>query len=233
MTQRDRRERERQHGDPGRDSLPARHPERAAFRHQREDDHERHGVGGPIDIEHVRRTEARRNEILEAARGCFARYGYEGATVSRLEEATGLSRGAIFDYFPSKEMLFVEIAVASSEQLTALWLDRGFRALLDAIVHADPDWLSVQLEATRRIRTDPDFRSLVEERERPLAEHREERLVRLGEHVRDHVPVEAAAIFLGLVANGLAQRRSVEDPPPDLDLLAELVETGVGRRGPR
>ena len=32
--------------------------------------------------------DARRSEILAAARSCFARYGYEGATVRRLEEAT-------------------------------------------------------------------------------------------------------------------------------------------------
>ena len=51
--------------------------------------------------------EARRQEILTAAQQCFARHGYEGATVVRLEEATGLSRGAIFNYFPNKQALFV------------------------------------------------------------------------------------------------------------------------------
>lgn len=42
-------------------------------------------------------------EILEAARRCFARHGYEGATVRPLEQESGLSRGAIFNYFASKE----------------------------------------------------------------------------------------------------------------------------------
>ncbi|TML22030.1 MAG: helix-turn-helix transcriptional regulator, partial [Actinobacteria bacterium] len=42
--------------------------------------------------------DARRQEILAGARACFARYGYEGATVRRLEEETGLSRGAIFHH---------------------------------------------------------------------------------------------------------------------------------------
>jgi AcrR family transcriptional regulator len=175
----------------------------------------------------------RRTEILDAARRCFARHGYEGATVARLEEETGLSRGAIFNYFANKEELFVEVAVASSERLTALWLEQGFRALLDAVVGEDPDWLSVQLEAVRRIRTDPEFRRLVQKREQALSEHREERLSRLREYVRDDVPIEAAAVFLSLVANGLALRRSVDDPYPDLDVLTELVETGVGRRSPR
>ncbi|HCU49004.1 MAG TPA: TetR/AcrR family transcriptional regulator, partial [Micromonosporaceae bacterium] len=54
--------------------------------------------------------EARRQEILAAARACFAQYGYEGATVRRLEEATGLSRGAIFHHFRDKDSLFLAVA---------------------------------------------------------------------------------------------------------------------------
>jgi TetR/AcrR family transcriptional regulator, transcriptional repressor of aconitase len=177
--------------------------------------------------------QAKRGEILEAARRCFARYGYEGATVARLEEETGVSRGAIFNYFPNKQALFVELAIDSSERLTRLWLEHGFRALMDAIVHEDPDWLSVQLEATARIRTDPEFRRLLEDRERELVEHREERFAALRPNVREDVPIRTVAIFLSLVANGLALRLSIGDESPDLDELAELVETGVGRRAKR
>ena len=54
--------------------------------------------------------DARRHEILSAARACFARFGYEGATVRRLEEATGMSRGAIFHHFRDKESLFLAVA---------------------------------------------------------------------------------------------------------------------------
>ena len=36
------------------------------------------------------RLEERRRQILAGARACFARYGYEGATVRRLEDETGL-----------------------------------------------------------------------------------------------------------------------------------------------
>ena len=54
--------------------------------------------------------DARRREILAGARACFARYGYEGATVRRLEEQTGLSRGAIFHHFRDKDSLFLAVA---------------------------------------------------------------------------------------------------------------------------
>jgi AcrR family transcriptional regulator len=172
----------------------------------------------------------RRAQILEGARRCFGQYGYEGATVARLEEEIGLSRGAIFNYFPSKDALFIELAIETSRVYTDIWLNEGLRAVLEAIVEADADWLSVQFEATRRIRTDPEFRRLAEEREQEFLEGREERLGRLRTQVRDDVPVEAAATFLSFVANGLALRVSLGEPAPDLDAIAQLVEEGVAPR---
>jgi AcrR family transcriptional regulator len=174
--------------------------------------------------------ERRREQILDGARRCFGQYGYEGATVARLEEEIGLSRGAIFNYFPSKDALFVELAVETSRIFTDIWLNEGLRAVLGAIVEADADWLSVQFEATRRVRTDPEFRRLAEGREQEFLAGREERLARLRPQVRNDVPVEAVAAFLSFVANGLALLVSVGDDAPDLDLIAKLVEEGVGPR---
>jgi TetR/AcrR family transcriptional regulator, transcriptional repressor of aconitase len=181
-----------------------------------------------VSDEHKRR---RHEQILRAARRCFARYGYEGATVARLEKATGLSRGAIFNYFPDKEALFLAVAVETTERMTTIWLEQGFRALLDEIVREDPEWLSVQLEAVRRVRTDKRFQRRVEEHERRLAEKRPERLEGLrAQGVRTDVPIEAVGIFLGLIANGLALRVTMGDEIPELDLLNELVEHGVAPR---
>src|SRR5437763_1240506 len=61
--------------------------------------------------------EARRRQILDGSRVCFARYGYEGATVRRLEEATGLSRGAIFHHFRDKESLFLALAEEDASRM--------------------------------------------------------------------------------------------------------------------
>ena len=60
--------------------------------------------------------ERRREQILDGARRCFAQHGYEGATVARLEQEIGLSRGAIFNYFPNKDALFVELAIETSRR---------------------------------------------------------------------------------------------------------------------
>ena len=178
--------------------------------------------------------ERRRAQILEGAQRAFARHGYEGTTVAILEEVTGLSRGAIFNYFPNKQAIFLELAIESNKRLTEIWLEQGFRALLEEISHEDPDWLGVQLEAARRVHTDPAFEQLVVAAETELRSHRQERLDRLAaQGVRDDVPLEATAVFLSLVANGLALRRTMGDPMPDLDVLAELVERGVAPRRSR
>ena len=172
--------------------------------------------------------ERRRQEILDGARRCFARHGYEGATVARLEEEIGLSRGAIFNYYENKEALFLAVASTYAERMTSIWLERGFRALLEEILHADADWLAVQLEAVRRFRTEPEFRRQTEAVEREFESTRPDRRRRLAEHgLREDLPLDAVAVFLSLVANGLALRVTVGDPVPDVDVLAELVETGV------
>jgi AcrR family transcriptional regulator len=180
-----------------------------------------------VSTEHKQR---RRDEILEGAQRAFARHGYEGATVARLEEETELSRGAIFSYFENKDALFVAVVAESSDRLVGIWLERGFRALLDAIATEDPDWLSVQLEAARRIRTDDRFREQIAKLERDVSAQREDRYARLRGSVRRDVPIEAVAQFLSLLANGLAFARVTGDELPDLDLLNELVETGAAPR---
>ena len=104
-----------------------------------------------VSPEHV---EARQAQILEGARRCFARWGYEGATVPRLEREIGLSHGAIFNYFRSKLDLFVALAVEDHRRFHRLYEERGFAGLARHIAEADPAWLSVYLELHRRLYTD-------------------------------------------------------------------------------
>jgi AcrR family transcriptional regulator len=54
--------------------------------------------------------EARRTQILDAAVRCFARRGYYETTIEDLVAETGLSRGALYVYYPSKEAIYLAIA---------------------------------------------------------------------------------------------------------------------------
>lgn len=84
---------------------------------------------------------ARRRQILDGARRCFADHGYEGATVRRLERSTGLSRGAIFHYFRDKEALFLALAEEDARRMADVVAEQGLvqvmRELLDTARAAD------------------------------------------------------------------------------------------------
>ncbi|HZU71530.1 MAG TPA: helix-turn-helix domain-containing protein, partial [Acidimicrobiales bacterium] len=49
---------------------------------------------------------ARREHILKAALRCFARRGYHATTVDDIAAEAGVSKGAPYVYFESKEALF-------------------------------------------------------------------------------------------------------------------------------
>lgn len=48
----------------------------------------------------------RRQQILEAASGLFARKGYEGATTREIAEEAGINEALLFRHFPTKENLY-------------------------------------------------------------------------------------------------------------------------------
>src|SRR6478736_7639373 len=101
--------------------------------------------------------DSRRAEILDGARRAFAEHGYEGATVVKLEEATGLSRGAIFHYFENKNDLFVELAMDMNTRFGDILMESGLDAAFRALASESPEWLAVLIETESRLRHDEDF----------------------------------------------------------------------------
>src|ERR687883_426065 len=69
----------------------------------------------------------RRDQILAAAMSCFARQGYHNTSMDDVVRESGLSVGAIYTYFSSKEDLFLALADARSEQ-TLGYLNDLFRS---------------------------------------------------------------------------------------------------------
>jgi AcrR family transcriptional regulator len=180
-------------------------------------------------ISEERRSE-RREQILEGARRCFAENGYEGATVVKLEEEIGLSRGAIFNYFPSKEDLFVELAVRDSARMSEIWISDGLEAIVREVVELDPAWLSVYLELFRRVRTDPEFRERIESRQKAVAPANRERIEvaqREGEF-RNDIGAKEIGTFVNLVLNGLALMRAGGEELPSTDLVLRLLRDAIG-----
>lgn len=183
--------------------------------------------------------DARRRQILDGSRVCFARYGYEGATVRRLEEATGLSRGAIFHHFRDKESLFLALAEDDAVLMADVVAEQGLvqvmRDLLSNRSEHPADWLGTRLEVSRRLRTDPEFRARWAERSHQLTTATRRRLLRQRDAgiLRDDVDVEVLTAYLELVLEGLVSHLAMGLPGDDLGPVLDLVEESVRRHRAR
>jgi TetR/AcrR family transcriptional regulator, transcriptional repressor of aconitase len=183
---------------------------------------------------------ARRQEILAGARSCFAAYGYEGATVRRLEHATGLSRGAIFHHFRDKDSLFLAVAEDDAAAMVATVAEHGLvQVMRDLVARAHvqevPGWLGTQLEVSRRLRTDAAFAARWAARSAAISAATLGRLRRQREAgaLRTDVPVESLARFLELAYDGLVLHLATGQPADDLGPVLDLVEGAVRRPSSR
>jgi len=75
-------------------------------------------VGRPPDTD---LQERRRAEILDAATTVFAEHGFAAADVQEIANKTGVGKGTVYRYFPSKEELFLAA------------VDHGMRNLKQAV----------------------------------------------------------------------------------------------------
>jgi len=175
--------------------------------------------------------EARRRRVLEGARRCFARYGYDGATVVRLERQIGLSRGAIFNWFPSKQDLFLALAAEDNTRLHALFAEQGFDALLEAVTEDEPDWLAVYLEFGRLLKSDAGLRERWLAIAPPEARERSRARIETGQaagELRSDVSADELGQFLGVVIDGIVSQRALGFDPPATDLVRRLVTDAIG-----
>ncbi len=179
--------------------------------------------------------DARRQQILDGARVCFARHGYEGATVRRLEQAVGLSRGAIFHHFRDKDALFLAAAEDDAVEMAAVVAEHGLvQVMRDLLSGADAGWLGTQLEVSRRLRTDPEFRGRWAEHSAALTDATRQRLRRQADagKLRDDLPVEVLARYLALALEGLVSHLAMGLPADDLEPVLDVVEDSVRRKTP-
>ena len=72
----------------------------------------------------VRRTQAEadktRNDILQAARKLFELQGYSATTIDDIAGDAGVTKGAVFHHFSSKEKLFTEVWTELQTEMDAI-----------------------------------------------------------------------------------------------------------------
>ena len=129
-------------------------------------------AGGP---RFRRRAEARADEVLDAALDLFTRQGFAGTTVEQVARHAGLSKAAVYLYFPSKQALLTglvrrAIVPVADEALTRIAAYRGdprpmLRQLLTLVAErlADPKALAVPVVVLREAVSVPEIAAMYRE----------------------------------------------------------------------
>lgn len=173
--------------------------------------------------------------ILEAAARVFIRRGYASATTNRIAEAAGISVGSLYQYFPSKDAIAVELLRRYRETLIGLVhrhleqveetsFESVVRALVGAILRAegvDPELHRVLIEQVVRTSARAEIVGFEEKVERLLADAIRQRAV-----VRDRDPDVTAFVLvravLGAVHAAVVDRPAMNGPRL-VDELTRLV----------
>jgi len=76
------------------------------------------------DAATVVRTGRKFDQVLEGARKVFMADGFEGASVDDIARAAGVSKATLYNYFPDKRLLFIEMARIACERMADETVDR-------------------------------------------------------------------------------------------------------------
>lgn len=187
------------------------------------------------------RGAARRAEILAAARTCFLRDGFHATSMQDLLKASGLSAGAFYRYFPSKQAIVLALCEAAIGEVAALaemepagdppsleiLLGRILQAVetLDAANGSSRLAILIWGEAQR----DPELRRIVVEAQAPLFRFFEKVVVAHKAHGRlraEITPPDTARAIAGIIQGFIAQHALLGTSAADYHAgLAGLLAT--------
>lgn len=191
------------------------------------------------------RGEATRADIIQVARRLFSEYGYHRTGLSDIQSATGLTKGAFYHHFRSKEDLALGVLEEARAEYARYLVEPAMQAgsprerleaLFDGVLALNrrPEWCNCQMMATfsaEATGTDERFRAAVQDLESELfavwrdciAEAR-----RLGELPPSLDPAASAA-FITSTITGLLLARKLgtlqADPKAIIEKLKEALRT--------
>ena len=137
-------------------------------------------------------SDEKRKRVLETAKAAFARYGFAGTNVNRVAETAGISVGALYKYFRTKEDLFLAIIEESHAFL---------EETLHSILASEPDFFrrieAILRVAVRSAQDDPDLIRLyvacTTEELAPLADQLSGRIESVSAELYSRMVAEASA----------------------------------------
>jgi TetR/AcrR family transcriptional repressor of uid operon len=183
--------------------------------------------------------EEKRREILAAAGRCFARSGFQGATIAAICAEARISPGHLYHYFVSKEAIVSAMAEAN---LAAA--DEGFREMaqasdaLTALIggmkraeqRSEHPGRAMQLELLAEAGRNPAIADILRDHSRALCGHLSA-FLRAGQargQVDPSLDADAAAAVLLSVMDG-ARTLLIRDPDQDMKQSLALLQTMIVR----
>jgi AcrR family transcriptional regulator len=171
----------------------------------------------PLEVPGQTRAERRDQQIqriLEAAKNCFVRSGFQGASMQQICAECGMSPGALYRYFPSKEAIVAAICEADREDdMTCFGALREATSAVDGLVDA----AMAHVTHTHDKGSAPLFAEMRSESNRNAT-------------IRDTVDghkQEVAAMIVPLLESAI--ERGEIDPPVDLrTLMTVIMSVGEG-----
>jgi AcrR family transcriptional regulator len=161
-----------------------------------------------------------RDQLLDAAARVFAREGYHGTKILDIVAEAGLSTGAVYGRFGSKNALLQEAVVRRAASVVNLEVS-GVDAVLQVLLAFDPllDDEAVRLEALVAARREPEVAAAIREADRVRTEKLQplfEAAQRDGTIDRSLDPV-AVLFLVRTLYLGLLLERAAGSVPPDAD----------------
>ncbi len=183
------------------------------------------------------RREATRAALLRSASRSICELGMHGASVDRIAERAGYTKGAFYTHFASKEELFLvmleEKFAADLERLDAMLAGTGEPAVearhaaegFLLTIDGDPEWARIYQEFAAHAARDDAFREQFAARQRTLRARIAEVFTRwaAGFGVESPIPPADIAAMTFFMADGFLLDRII-DPELDDELYATMFE---------
>ena len=189
--------------------------------------------------EPARDTDPLREQLLDAAARVFARQGYSGTKILDVVREAGLSTGAIYGRFASKNELLREAVIRRTANVARLGAD-GIDRVADLIaraagLHAEAlsDVEAVRLEAFVTARREPEVAAALLESQQQWREAIQPLVdAALADGtVDDGVDPEAVLYFIRTMHLGLLLQRGAGIPAPDPASWQTLINRIVASFG--
>jgi AcrR family transcriptional regulator len=176
---------------------------------------------------------ARREQILRATWRCVAREGFHKTTMADVIAESGLSAGAVYGYFRSKDQILTAIADRSVGTVGQVFqdmladgaaphpadvLEAALDQLLDVAVQRDGDLTLIAVQAWGEAVRGGEIRDMIQPRIAGLRDHWVEvarRHQAAGGLAPDADPEQVGRALLGLIPGFILQRLLLGEVTPD------------------